>query len=243
MICPYCGSPYPDKELKCPFCESENIQEAQRRHQKELKREEMKAFQILKLPQKIVAMASQVLKKSGLSFSVFVLVLAAVVFFTTTLILRQKKEQKAETLLVLEQLYSQSNYIEIYAYTKEKNLYKPTYDKYTQIGKAQHYLEMTRRTLDEFKKNYGEKKMAYLLSDLEWALSYANDSMEICLKGMNDNGITGNENDLSKMYQSITDLLCDSYHLSKEEIEEIAAFQNPTPEDLSSYARFIYDRY
>lgn len=211
MVCKNCGAEYDKGSIRCPYCGTENIQAAGKQKREILHSYDTEAARIRKeaeaFPQKTADRLT-----GGIVFAVGILaligVLSAIIFiFYGKLSVSVRYRQEQIYLEKLEVMYQEGRYEEMEAYSRKKNLYGGTYQKYTQVMEVNRYYERMENSMDEIRLieagdlSTEQKKE---LSDywMEDVLLQASNVLQKCREYAEDDAFLGNEQVMEEFYHN-----------------------------------------
>lgn len=231
ITCVSCGAKYDRKEIRCPYCYTENRAEAKKQKQQILAgydreaediREDMKTY-----PKRTARKWTGYLVKGiVVLFIIGVLVTAGILIYGR---LSTKKDynQNKEHLETLEGFLQDGDYDELADYISEYELYDNCFDPYLQIRSVYwdyQYLEDLVESMGNVKEYTGFSKEEQISLLQDWSVSVVNQGQWVlnkCRGYMEDMAILGNEEILQKLYENSEQILLDS-GLTKEEIAALS---------------------
>lgn len=248
MRCTSCGYEYPDNQLKCPFCGTENTAYARAQQQEVLDalQEESKHIQTT-LPKELCRTTDRKVLKTG------ALVLAGILFLLLLTLIgsflyRISQEQKeSKNLKKLETQLAEQDFAGL-AKTLDKidNSYASVYEKYEEVASVYEDLSYGQESLKDY---YDFTSSGHLTSDqlsesLSWALSSFLNAYWNSEQALQDSLILENEDSLELLQSEIVEILTDTLLLTEEEIAETQP-QNTSwlsSEDVLFLAQLSHER-
>lgn len=223
MVCANCGAAFPESELKCPYCGSENKEEAERRYSRKLEEFDQEAEEIKKLPEKMVSKSSKKLMIIGICGAGCAVICLLAVFAIGKISANREYKLLQRQLDQLESYYQAQSYPEMREYMAEKNIYGTAYKKYWEVADAYYpYLEMCRE-IELFGEIVADGDGERILYSLQTGLRYGADALDVSQSGMEDKGILGNEDVLAGINEDTVKKLKEELGLKDEEIESLTA--------------------
>lgn len=229
MICKSCGAKYDKTNLKCPYCNSENIALA-----KKIKKEmlasydaEAKEMETTVPKQAVRKWTSHLIKILPVIIIIAVAATAAAIVWGRISADAEYREKK-ENLENMEALFAAKDWeaLDEYYYDHD-NIYGIEFEKYREITQAYSWFEMFLGDIEELEDlenitfSSEESKQELYLDWIDLALTNAKDVLSTCITYFQDNSFRGNEKELEKIYNECAGILL-VFGYSEEEIEQIA---------------------
>lgn len=253
MRCPNCGAKYPDSEIRCPHCHSENVKMAEKRKEDLRKSFDREAEQMKQeLPKKNV-------KKIHV---VMCILLAGILCLTVLGILflvvwgkysaKIKYDTMQKHMAKMEKLLEAEDYEGFFEYAdRVEDLWEDSYEKYHQLQRVgdrtlkwmysvyagyQNDLEDGLEWMEEAERQ--QTMTGRLVTVLEEAAYALSDLQQYIY----DRAILGNERLLKEWETDLLDFLETKLGLSEEEIETLKKYEGEDEAVLQQMAEQILDR-
>ncbi|MGN0401767.1 MAG: hypothetical protein ACI4HQ_05850 [Acetatifactor sp.] len=217
MICQNCGAEYNNKEMKCPYCHSENPVAAARHKKNILLGFEKEAEQIRQEAENypkaeakrrtgILLRILGVLAVVGLTASVLVILIGRRAADSSYNNSQKHKER-------LEEFYQAGDYEAMSDYLDRKGLYQTTYEKYIQVAQVWDYLQRLAdsrqelEAIDAYNYDSPETRQAVFRYRAETYLDRARAVLQMIREKQEDTSFLGNEEVLEELYRQCRDSL------------------------------------
>ncbi len=229
MICKSCGAKYDKTNLKCPYCNSENVALA-----KKIKRDILASYDAeakemeTTVPKQAVNKWTRHLVKilPAIIIIAVVATVAAIVWGRVSADREYRQEQ--DNLEEMEALFQAQDWeaLDQYYYDHD-DIYGSKYEKYSEIVTAYSWFEMFLDNIEslegledvDFSEEDSKEELYWGWIDL--ALDNAGYVLATCKTYVDDNSFKGNEAQLEKIYNECVGILL-VFGYSEEEIEQIA---------------------
>ena len=163
MKCANCGADLAPDTLICPFCGSENTEEAREQHEEELQEIYDKIGDDRAVENEVVHKANRSAGKLALLIICGIAVICLAVYVISGLRARNAYRDQHGALNVMEQYYQDGDYEAAAAYYEAHELSGPTYGKYEHTKDALYWLNYARK----YMKN-GEDFLKWIPEDADY---------------------------------------------------------------------------
>ena len=230
MICKNCSAEYPDNQLSCPYCHTENRRVALRKKKEILKGYDKEAAAMRKNAKVYAEQTAN--KWTKMIFAILGIVavigvLVTIIFIVGSRIaVNHKYALEAEYTKELEALLEDSDYEGMQAYMREKEI-SGGYKKYEQVLKMYRQY----KSLKESDESIRNLESFYYKNREDWdtlAEYYIDDILDSAASVINDyeqygkdKDFLGNENALEEIYLWVAEEL-EMYDFEEEDLDEIA---------------------
>ena len=212
MICENCGAEYNKNNLKCPYCNSENLKAAGKLKEQILEKYDREAQEMAEsIPKKAVRNWTKYIIWGMLIFLSIIVVITIFAFVGGRISAVFRHSQEQRQMERLEELFQAQDWEEMSKYIDDNDIYNRIFAKYTQVNSVW--------------KNYCYYKEA--MEDIgqgEMSLIYISDVLQEAKMAIEDKALMGNEYVLKNIYNESVDMLL-KMGFSQEEIEEITIGQ------------------
>lgn len=229
MICKNCGAEYPDSDLQCPYCHTENRKATFQRKKEILqgydKEEQKIRVEATHFPQKTVNQWTKYIVR-GLGIAAIAGIFAGMIALIVTKVSTQKEyEEKQVHEAELEKLFKVGNYAGMDKYMDEIGSFG--YDKYAQVCDMYHYYLDIKDGYEDITK----MDRSFYKNKQDWE-----DLNEYTFESVFDGGIRLAENYeryvQDKIFLSNEDVLEELYEAGMKELERYGF----TKEDMTDLA-------
>ncbi|MDD6194684.1 MAG: hypothetical protein PUB19_07280 [Lachnospiraceae bacterium] len=248
MKCENCGAEYGAREIRCPYCGTQNhtgIQWKQEEEQAEERVEKEKAFAIKRAPIYVVNRVANTILLVSLILLVLSFVVMAICFKVEEV--SDKHKQKSAVYDEAEQLYKSEDFVALDDYLEEHDLYFADDDRYDVMCEAAKLYE---RKLDfqEYWMRYDESKED--LENLTEASIYSPVSrmLEACSDILREDSyrwyevdFAENQKYLEEIRQMATVFLVSEFDYTAEDIERLTQMRS-YDEEFEDIVRDAYRR-
>ncbi len=149
MKCVNCGAKLAPDTLICPFCGSENTEEAREQHEEELQEIYDKIGDDRAVENEVVHKANRSAGKIALFAICGIAFICLAVYMISGLRARNAYRDQHGALNVMEQYYQAGDYEAAADYYETHELSGPTYGKYEHTKDALHWLEYARKYMKD----------------------------------------------------------------------------------------------
>ena len=249
MKCQHCGAEYDDRSPVCPYCQSENIQEAERRKKEALAAYDKEALQMRKemegyAKKKARTLTWWILRITGILFLAAALITAGILIAGKLWAGHSYKRDQAH-LEKLNEMYVQGDYAGIAEYVKENELWSVSYEKYEQIYYVQNAYDRFLEQLTQLKQLSEEtvldreKQIGYIESSASYAADDACYVLSKSAEYAKDAAILGNEACMEQFYELCTQTLL-QLGCTGEETEEATLSEDGGKKVIAGRIRDYY---